>query len=173
MVGEIRDMETADIAVKSAMTGHVVLSTLHTNDAASAINRLINMGIPPYLVASAQISVIAQRLMRRICNNCKVTYVPEKEAMLILGLKQGEITFYRGQGCDHCSGTGYNGRVGIYELLTMNDRITRIILENEPSGVIRRAAIEDGMTTLRKGALNKLKQGVTTVEEVLRVTMDI
>jgi type IV pilus assembly protein PilB len=173
MVGEIRDIETADIAVKSAMTGHIVLSTLHTNDAASAISRLINMGIPPYLVASAQITVIAQRLMRRVCDHCKIAYVPEKESMLILGIKQGEATYYRGEGCDHCSGTGYNGRVGIYELLTLNDRITKLVLENQPSGVIRKAAIEDGMTTLRKAALKKLKQGITTVEEVLRVTMDI
>lgn len=172
MVGEIRDLETADIALKSAMTGHIVLSTLHTNDASSAINRLINMGIPPYLVASAQITVIAQRLMRKVCGHCKTEHTPEKEAMIILGLTEGEARCYRGEGCDHCSGTGYNGRVGIYELFNVNDTMIKMILAKEPSGVLKRAAIDDGMTILREAALNKLKEGITTIEEVLRVTMD-
>lgn len=172
MIGEIRDIETADIAVKSAMTGHIVLSTLHTNDAASAINRLINMGIPPYLVASTQLTVIGQRLIRKVCDNCKTEFKPEREAMIILDLKEGERTFYKGEGCKHCSGTGYNGRIGIYEVLNINDSMIKMILAKEPSGVIKMAAIDNGMTTIRKAALNKLKDGVTTVEEILRVTMD-
>ena len=172
MVGEIRDMETADIALKSAMTGHIVLSTLHTNDAASAINRLINMGIPPYLAASAQITVVAQRLVRRLCSHCKTKYTPEKEALTVLGLEPGDTAFYKGEGCDHCSGTGFDGRVGIYELLTINDDMIRIILAREPSNVLKEAAIKNGMKSLRDAALKKLKDGVTSVEEVLRVTMD-
>jgi len=173
MVGEMRDVETADIAVKAAMTGHIVLSTLHTNDAPSAINRLINMGIPPYLVASAQLTVVAQRLMRKVCSHCKKPHAPAKEALIILGLKEGEIATYKGQGCEHCSGTGYSGRVGIFELLAVSDNMIKMILAKEPSNVLKRAAIEDGMTNLREAALNRLRQGVTSVEEVLRVTMDV
>lgn len=172
MVGEIRDMSTADIAVKSAMTGHIVLSTLHTNDAASAVNRLINMGIPAYLVASAQITVIAQRLMRRICTHCKTETVPDAGALAVLGVANKEIAVFKGQGCNRCSGTGYKGRVGIYEMLCVDDNMIKIILNKEPSGVLKAAAVKAGMTTLRNAALQKLADGVTTVEEVLRVTMD-
>jgi type IV pilus assembly protein PilB len=172
MVGEIRDMPTADIAVKSAMTGHIVLSTLHTNDAASAVNRLINMGIPAYLVASAQITVIAQRLMRRICTHCKTETAPDAGALAVLDVANKKITVFKGQGCDQCSGTGYKGRVGIYEMLCVDDNMIKIILNKEPSGVLKNAAVKAGMTTLRNAALQKLADGVTTVEEVLRVTMD-
>ncbi|RJP84603.1 MAG: type II secretion system protein GspE [Desulfobacteraceae bacterium] len=172
MVGEIRDAETADIALKAAMTGHLVLSTLHTNDAAGAINRLVNMGIPPYLVASAQVTVIAQRLMRRLCETCKQASEPEIEVMKVLGIKPGETGIFKAVGCPECSGTGYNGRMGIYELLQVNDRIVDLILKDQPARVLKAAAVEDGMTTLRDAALHKLAAGVTTIEEVLRVTME-
>jgi len=171
MVGEIRDMETADIAVKSAMTGHIVLSTLHTNDAAGAVNRLINMGIPAYLVASAQVTVIAQRLVRRICSHCKTEAPLEPNTANLLGLADTEISVYKGKGCSHCSGTGYRGRVGIYEMLVADDDMSKIILNKAPAGVLKTAAVKSGMITLRKAALKKLADGVTTVEEVLRVTM--
>lgn len=172
MVGEIRDMETADIAVKSAMTGHIVLSTLHTNDAAGAVNRLINMGTPAYRVASAQVTVIAQRLVRKICSNCKIESTLEPKTANLLGLEDAGLTVYKGQGCAQCAGTGYRGRIGIYEMLMVNDDMAKIILNQEPAGVLKAAAVKAGMTTLRQAALKKLIDGVTTVEEVLRVTMD-
>lgn len=172
MVGEIRDAETADIALKASMTGHLVLSTLHTNDAAGAINRLVNMGIPPYLVASAQVTVIAQRLMRRLCEHCKQACEPEIETLKAMGLEPGGMTFYKAVGCPECAGTGYNGRMGIYECFQVNDRIVDLILKSEPAGALKAAAVEDGMTTLRDAALLKLARGVTTIEEVLRVTME-
>jgi type IV pilus assembly protein PilB len=172
MVGEIRDAETADIALKAAMTGHLVLSTLHTNDAAGAINRLVNMGIPPYLVASAQITVIAQRLMRRLCERCKIEDAPEIEIMKVLDMEPGAIPIYKAAGCPECAGTGYNGRMGIFEILQINDRLVDLILENQPARVLKTAAVEDGMTTLRQAALEKLAAGTTSIEEVLRVTMD-
>jgi type IV pilus assembly protein PilB len=172
MVGEIRDAETADIALKSAMTGHLVLSTLHTNDAAGAINRLVNMGIPPYLVASAQITVIAQRLMRRLCGHCKAEDAPEPEILKVLDIEADAFTIYKAVGCEQCSGTGYHGRMGIFEIFQVNDRLIDLILANEPARVLKTAAVEDGMTTLRQAALEKLAAGETSVEEVLRVTMD-
>ncbi|MFH1156002.1 MAG: ATPase, T2SS/T4P/T4SS family [Pseudomonadota bacterium] len=172
MVGEIRDGETADIALKAAMTGHLVLSTLHTNDAAGAINRLINMDIPAYLVASAQITVVAQRLMRRLCESCKRPVVPEATLLKAMDLDPENITCYQAVGCPECSGTGYNGRIGIYELFQVTDAIVDLILGNKPARALKAAAVEQGMTTLRNAALKKLKAGLTTLEEVLRVTMD-
>jgi len=172
MVGEIRDVQTADIALKAAMTGHLVLSTLHTNDAASAINRLVNMGIPPYLVASAQMTVIAQRLIRRLCEKCKQEFEPEADLLKALGIDGKDNIFYRATGCEDCAGTGYNGRLGIYEMLQVNDRIVDLILENQPAKVIKKAAMDYGMITLRDMALRNLAKGLTTIEEVLRVTID-
>lgn len=172
MVGEIRDTDTADIALKAAMTGHLVLSTLHTNDAAGAINRLVNMGIPPYLVASTQITVIAQRLMRRLCEHCKTEDAPEAEMLKVLGIEPDRFPVYKAVGCEQCSGTGYYGRMGIFEIFQINDRLIDLILANEPARVLKTAAVEDGMTTLRQAALKKLTTGETAIEEVLRVTMD-
>lgn len=172
MVGEIRDAETADIALKAAMTGHLVLSTLHTNDAAGAISRLVNMGIPPHLVASAQVTVIAQRLMRRLCETCKTPYTPEGETHKLMGIATNATTLYKAIGCPECAGTGYQGRIGIYEMLQVSDRITDLILKEQPARTIKEAAIADGMITLRDAAIAKLASGVTTIEEVLRITMD-
>lgn len=175
MVGEIRDHETASIAIKAALTGHLVLSTLHTNDAPSAITRLIDMGIEPYLVASSLNLVVAQRLLRKICSNCKIPTKVHPEALREIGLSQEKVkdwTFYKGAGCSECNGTGYKGRVGIYEVLTISPEIREMILNKAPLDEIRRKAIQQGMITLREAAILKLKRGLTTVEEVLRVTME-
>ncbi len=172
MVGEIRDVQTADIALKAAMTGHLVLSTLHTNDAPGAINRLVNMGIAPYLVASAQMTIIAQRLMRKLCTACRQKYDPPPDILKSMGIEEHTIQFFKTVGCEQCSGTGYHGRLGIYELLQVNDTIVDLILSSQPARVIKEAAVNDGMMTLRDAALEKLKSGITTIEEVVRVTMD-
>jgi type IV pilus assembly protein PilB len=172
MVGEIRDTETARIAVEAALTGHLVLSTLHTNDAAGAITRLIEMGIEPFLCASSVIGVLAQRLARTICPNCKESYVPPVESIRRFGLTaytDTEITFYRGRGCDHCKMTGYRGRTGIFELLIITDRIRGLILQRASTAEVRQAAIEEGMKTMQDDGLRKVLDGATTIEECLRV----
>jgi type IV pilus assembly protein PilB len=171
MVGEIRDGETAQIAIESALTGHLVLSTLHTNDAAGAITRLIDMGIEPFLVASALVGVIAQRLVRKICPNCREAYTPPEEAVAKFGLNLADtnIVFYHGRGCDHCKGTGYKGRSGIYEMMTVNENVRPLILRNAPTIEVKDAAIENGMVTLQEDGLRKVLEGTTTIEECLRV----
>ena len=173
MVGEIRDYETAEIAVKAALTGHLVLSTLHTNDAPSAVTRLLNMGIEPFLVASSVILILAQRLLRRVCTRCKTPVVVPPNALIDVGLTQEEataITCYKGRGCEACSSTGYKGRIAIYEVLTLTPELRDLILSGASALEIKRAAIQQGMQTLRMRGLAKLKEGVTTVQEVVRVT---
>jgi type IV pilus assembly protein PilB len=172
MVGEIRDGETAKIAVEAALTGHLVLSTLHTNDSAGAITRLTEMGIEPFLAASSIIGVLAQRLTRVICPNCKESYVPPIESVRKFGLTaytDSEITFYRGRGCDHCKMTGYKGRLGIFELLVISDRIRGLILQRSSTAEIKQCAMEEGMKTMPDDGLRKVLDGVTTIEECLRV----
>jgi type IV pilus assembly protein PilB len=172
MVGEIRDTETARIAIEAALTGHLVLSTLHTNDAPSAINRLVDMGIEPFLIASALIGIQAQRLARLICPNCKEPYTPPQEAVRKFGLGMyagEEINFYKGRGCDACKNTGYKGRSGIYELMVMTDRIRGLTLQKASSTEIRKAALEEGMRTLQDDGIRKVLDGVTSIEETLRV----
>lgn len=172
MVGEIRDAETATIATEAALTGHLVLSTLHTNDAPGALTRLVDMGIEPFLIASSVIGVVAQRLVRVICPKCKAPYQPPRDAVARLGIElDGDtpVTFYRGNGCDHCRGNGYKGRVGVYELMTMNDRVRDLVLQKASSHLIREAAIESGMKTLKDDAIAKILLGLTTLEECLRV----
>jgi len=174
MVGEIRDFETAEIGVKAALTGHMVLSTLHTNDAPQTINRLLNMGVEPFLVASAVNCIVAQRLARRICPSCKVEVDPPPEALRDLGVKMEEIgTFpvYEGRGCAQCSHTGFKGRVALYEVMSIVDEIKELILAGASALEIKREAIRLGMDTLRMAGVNKLKEGVTTINEVGRVTM--
>ena len=176
MVGEIRDQETATIAVRAAITGHLVLSTLHTNDAPSAVVRLLDMGVEPFMVASSLTLIIAQRLVRKICTNCmeETTLHPEVLRELHLTPEETEgVTFYRGTGCRACNQSGYKGRIGIYEVLPVTHEIRNMILEHAPIDAIREKAIEQGMITLRESALHKLFQGITTAEEVLRVTKDI
>ncbi len=173
LVGEIRDFETAEIGIKAALTGHLVLSTLHTNDAASTVTRLLNMGVEPFLVTATLICVVAQRLVRKVCENCKEpTKYPEK-LLREMGFSEDEIkngTFYRGKGCDICGGTGYKGRIAVHEVLEMSEEIKELVLEGASAGEIKAKAIEQGMLSLRKSALVKVLRGVTTVEEAARVT---
>ncbi|WP_448384657.1 type IV-A pilus assembly ATPase PilB [Desulfosoma sp.] len=174
MVGEIRDFETAETAIKAALTGHLVLSTLHTNDAPSTVNRLLNMGVEPYLVASAVNLVLAQRLARRVCPECRVVEDVPPEALIDLGVREKDVgTFvcYRGRGCPACSNTGYRGRIALYEVMPMTDEIRDLVLVGASAGEIKREAIRLGMLTLRQSAINKLKEGITSVEEVIRATV--
>ena len=173
MVGEIRDLETAEIAIRAALTGHLVFSTLHTNDAPSAFTRLIDMGIEPFLVASSVEAVMAQRLVRTICPHCKVEQKVERDYLKRIGFPENEIEtaqFWRGAGCEECRELGYQGRMGIYELLLLNESVRPLILNRAPSSTIAQRAIESGMRTLRTDGWNKVKAGQTTIEEVLRVT---
>jgi type IV pilus assembly protein PilB len=173
MVGEIRDLETAEIAVKASLTGHLVLSTLHTNDAPSTINRLLNMGVEPFLVASSVNCIVAQRLARKICTECAAEVHVDPEIIKNIGLSDEQLrglTLRQGKGCLRCSGTGYKGRIALYEVLTMNDPLREKILRGASATEIKREAIAQGMMTLRASALMRLRQGVTTVEEVLRCT---
>ena len=173
MVGEIRDNETADIAVKAALTGHQVLSTLHTNDAAGAIARLDDMGIEPFLISSSVIMTCAQRLIRRVCPNCCEEFVPEPEMFVRLGIEPAEgAVFYHGIGCDRCKGRGYSGRAAIVEALTVSDTIRRLIIKRASAAVIKNQAISEGMKTLRMVGVDKAMEGVTTLEEVWRVTAE-
>jgi type IV pilus assembly protein PilB len=171
MVGEIRDNETADIAVKAALTGHQVLSTLHTNDAAGAITRLDDMGIEPFLISSSVIMACAQRLVRRICMNCREEFVPEPEIFERLSMKAPEgAVFYQGRGCERCKGRGYLGRVAIIEALPVSESVRRLIIKRASSAVVKNQAIAEGMRTLRMVGLDKALEGITTLEEIWRVT---
>ncbi len=173
MVGEIRDGETAEIAIRSALTGHLVLSTLHTNDAASAITRLIDMGVESFLAATSLQMVMAQRLVRKICTHCKTKSKPN-EALVSQLFNNGnykEIKFFHGEGCDRCSGTGYSGRTALIELLPNSEGISQIIIKNESATNIRKLAMKEGMFSLRDHGILKLQEGITTLEEVLRETL--
>lgn len=174
MIGEIRDFETAEIGVKAALTGHLVLSTLHTNDAPSTISRLLNMGIEPFLVASAVNLITAQRLGRRVCGECKVLEEVPKQALLDAGVSPDEIdefVCYRGEGCAKCNNTGYKGRVGIYQVMPMFEEIRELVLAGANTAEIKRESMRLGVKTMRQSALSKLKEGVTSFEEVLRSTV--
>jgi type IV pilus assembly protein PilB len=171
LVGEIRDFETAEIAIKASLTGHLVLSTLHTNDAPSTINRLMNMGIEPFLVATSVNLIVAQRLIRRICANCKEEEDAPIQALLNVGFSEAEapeIQLYRGRGCDNCNQRGYKGRVGLYEVMTISEDIRELILSGATAIELRRKAMEEGMIGLRQSGLQKIRDGVTTIEEVVR-----
>jgi type IV pilus assembly protein PilB len=175
MVGEIRDKETAEIAVQAALTGHLVFSTLHTNDSASSFTRLIDMGVEPFLVSSSVLGILAQRLVRRVCEKCKEFYVPEPEIVRDLGVTDRvtkDTKFARGKGCGLCGQSGYKGRIGIYELLKISPEVQGLVLKRASADSIREVATQQGLTTLRLAALDKLFQGVTSVEEVFRVTLD-
>jgi type II secretory ATPase GspE/PulE/Tfp pilus assembly ATPase PilB-like protein len=173
MVGEIRDNETADIAVKAALTGHQVLSTLHTNDAAGAITRLDDMGIEPFLISSSMLMSCAQRLVRRVCTNCREEFVPEPEMFEKLGMKAtNDTVFYHGHGCDRCKGRGYLGRVAIIEALPVSEAVRRLIIKRASAGIIKNQAVSEGMKTLRMVGVEKAQEGVTTLEEIWRVTSE-
>ncbi|MBI5902025.1 MAG: type IV-A pilus assembly ATPase PilB [Deltaproteobacteria bacterium] len=174
MVGEVRDYETAEIAIKAALTGHLVLSTLHTNDAPSTVNRLLNMGIEPFLVSSACNLILAQRLARKICKDCKVRTPIAEKVLMDLGVptqnaKNTEV--YKGNGCATCGGSGYKGRIALYEVMPFTEPIKELVLNGASAAEIKRAAIKDGMKSLRMSGITKVMEGVTTIEEILRVTM--
>jgi type IV pilus assembly protein PilB len=174
LVGEIRDFETAEIAVKAALTGHLVLSTLHTNDAPSTINRLMNMGIEPFLVASSVNLICAQRLVRRICANCKIDHPTPAQGMVQAGFSAEDakhVVTKKGKGCEKCNQTGYKGRVGLYEVMDISDELRELVLVGASGLELRRKAIEEGMLTLRMSGLRKVKDGLTTIEEVARETV--
>ena len=174
MIGEIRDHETAEIAIESALTGHLVFSTLHTNDSAGAVTRLQDMGIEGYLITSSVLAIQAQRLIRRVCKSCSTVVALTDDERQILELEPGVVSqVSRGTGCEACAGTGYKGRIGLYELLPLSNEIRHIINTGGDAGMIREQARKEGMTTLREDALSKLQQGMTTPEEVVRVTRAI
>jgi len=185
MVGEIRDTETAELAIHAALTGHLVFSTLHTNSAAGALPRLMDMDVEPYLLTSTVNAVVAQRLVRTVCKKCKKTFHPPEEMIAemkdILGekafeenakKKEGKVVLWKGEGCEECGGTGYKGRTGVFEVLTITDPISRLVLEHQPTRTIEEQAIREGMVTLQQDGFLKALQGVTTAEEVLRVTRE-
>lgn len=175
MVGEIRDAETAEIAIQAALTGHLVFSTLHTNDSPGAVTRLVDMGVEPFLITSTIRAVLAQRLIRKICPKCIKEHKPSEHELSELGISEEKIKdmkFYKGEGCSECSGSGYKGRTGLYELLIVNDRIRELVVKRESLAAIRNAAAEEGMKTLRENGLKKAAKGITTIEEVLRETKE-
>ena len=174
MIGEIRDHETAEIAIESALTGHLVFSTLHTNDAAGAVTRLQDMGVQGYLISSSMLAIQAQRLVRRVCTDCAETHPLSTDEAAALDIDVNSISeVRRGSGCERCGETGYRGRVGLYELLIMSDAIRHHIASGADANTIRDEAIIEGMKTLRQDALEKLASGMTTPEEVVRVTRAI
>jgi len=174
LVGEIRDFETAEVAIKAAMTGHLVLSTLHTNDAPSTINRLMNMGIEPFLVATSVHLIVAQRLVRRICSFCKEPFEAPPQALMDIGFSEQEAKttkLFRGRGCERCSNTGYKGRIALYEVMEVGDSVRELILSGASAVELRQAALDSGMISLRGSGQQKIRDGVTSVEEVLRETV--
>jgi general secretion pathway protein E len=173
MVGEVRDIETARMAIQSSLTGHLVFSTLHTNDSAGAVSRLLDLGVEPYLVSSSLIAIIAQRLVRKVCPNCKTPVQPTAHELRELGLgEEAERggNFFVGAGCEKCFQTGYRGRTGIYEMMMVDGEIQNLIYKRESAGTIKRLALDTGLQTLRMDGARKALAGVTTVSEVLRVT---
>jgi type II secretory ATPase GspE/PulE/Tfp pilus assembly ATPase PilB-like protein len=173
LVGEIRDLETAEISIQASLTGHLVFSTLHTNDAPSAVTRLQDMGVEPYLLSSVLEAILAQRLVRRICQVCRVGDTASPADIEALGIEADpHTTLFRGKGCDDCRGTGYRGRTAIYELFAITEEVRSLILRRASSREIRRLAVEGGMITLRQDGWARAVDGVTTIEEVLRVTQE-
>lgn len=173
MVGEIRDAETAQIAIQASLTGHLVLSTLHTNDAPGTITRLINMGVEPFLITSTLEAIIAQRLIRVICKNCRERYHPDQNTLEETGLRKEELkdmVFYKGKGCGQCNKNGYKGRIGIFELLIITEGLKPLIMDKVQTSVLRQAARKEGMVTLREDGLKKVREGITTIEEIMRET---
>jgi len=174
LVGEVRDIETAEIAIRASLTGHLVLSTLHTNDAPSAITRLLDMGVEPFLIAATTEAVLGQRLVRNICVHCKTEYEPTEEMLMQLNLTREDVRekrFFYGKGCDKCNNTGYRGRVAVFEIMMMSDRIRELLTQRASTSAIRQIAREQGMRTMRESGLLKIYDGVTTIEEVVRETL--
>ena len=162
-------METAEIAVRAAITGHLVFSTIHTNDAVSTVNRLIDMGIPPYLVSTSLSGIISQRLVRRICDKCKTPYIPTPSERQLLDITDEDITLYKGEGCGICNQTGYKGRLAVHEVLNIEKQHREMIVQGVSTDQLRDYAIEQGMVTLSQNAIQLVKDGITTIEEVAKV----
>jgi len=170
MVGEIRDEETGRMAIQAALTGHLVFSTLHTNDACAAVTRLVNMGVEPYLIGAALNMVLAQRLVRKICNKCRESYEPPRamrKSIQRMGLDAD--TFYRGVGCRQCRNTGYSGRIGVHEIFVLNDEIRDAVTADKPLSMIRQMAVEDSMISLRQDGIRKVREGITTLDEIIHI----
>jgi type II secretory ATPase GspE/PulE/Tfp pilus assembly ATPase PilB-like protein len=172
MVGEIRDRETAEIAIQAALTGHLVFSTLHTNDAPSSLTRLLDMKVEPFLISSSVIGILAQRLVRIICDKCKQKYKPDKSVLKDLGITKSSVEFYRGKGCSRCKNTGYIGRTGIFELFSLDENIRKMVNDKASADQIREKLIEKGARTLKDDGVEKILAGITTPQEVLRVTRE-
>ena len=176
LVGEARDKETAQIAIQASLTGHLVFTTLHTNDAPTAVSRLLDMGIEPFLLSATLETVCAQRLVRTICTRCKAAYEPSDEELMSLGIKSRDVAnqrFYYGKGCEHCKNTGYKGRTALFELLDINDTLRELILQKASASALRAAAQRGGMRTLRDAGIQKVFAGLTTIEEVVRETLAV
>jgi type IV pilus assembly protein PilB len=174
LVGEIRDLETAQIAAQASLTGHVVFTTLHTNDAPSSVARLLDMGIEPFLITATVEGIVAQRLVRRICDNCKTQFEPSETQLMELQLTPDDVKdkkFYYGRGCSKCNGTGYRGRTGIFEIMVFNDEIRDLIMNQGSTGVLREAAVKNGMRLLRENGLAAIYDGITTIDEIAKETM--
>jgi type II secretory ATPase GspE/PulE/Tfp pilus assembly ATPase PilB-like protein len=172
LVGEIRDFETAEIAISAALTGHLVLSTLHTNDAAGAVSRLVSLGIPRFQVATSLLGVVAQRLIRTTCVKCKKPYTAQASDIELLGLQKEEIdglSLYRGKGCEACRQTGYRGRQGLYEILTMTPELKSLIINEAPDNELKQQAQSDGMQSLKEQGILQVERGITTIDEIYRV----
>jgi len=178
LVGEIRDLETSEIAIQAALTGHLVLSTLHTNDAPSTVTRMIDMGVEPFLISSSVIASVSQRLARKLCDECKTPYKPPRDQLLGLGFdpdapENQDIMFYRGEGCSNCRNTGYRGRIGMFELMVMNQEIRELVVRRASADQIKEAAMANGMVTLASDALDKAMKGITDIDEILRVVSTV
>ncbi len=174
LVGEIRDTETAEIAVQASLTGHTVFSTLHTNDAPATVTRLMDMGVPPFLITATVEAILAQRLVRRVCSQCREETRPSTETLADMGLTPDEVAdkkFYRGAGCEVCNNTGYKGRVGLFELMIMNDDLRDMVMQNATTDELRDAARHFGMVTLRDAGMDAVYEGTTTLEEIVRETV--
>ena len=174
MVGEIRDLETAEIAVQASLTGHMVFSTLHTNDAPSTVTRMKDMGVPTFLITATVEAILAQRLVRRVCSQCREEVEPAEEMLYEIGLTPGKLNgrkFYHGRGCDVCNNTGYKGRVGLFELMIMNDELREMVMQNASIDELRKVAISFGMVSLRDAGLAFSADGTTTLDEVVRETI--
>ena len=175
MVGETRDTETAQITIRTALTGHLVFSTLHTNDACSAITRLLDMGIEPFLISSSVEGLLAQRLVRKLCEHCKQAYIPEPDQLKRVNVTHDDpksLSLYRNRGCEKCRYTGFSGRTAVYELVEITEDFRRLIVERRPANELKQVAVRTGMRPLRHDGWSKCKAGITTIEEVLRVTME-
>jgi type IV pilus assembly protein PilB len=174
MVGEIRDLETGQIAIQASLTGHLVFSTLHTNDAPSTIARILDLGLEPFLVTATLEGIIAQRLVRKICRNCRKQFEPSEDALLEVKLKPEDVSgkkFYYGKGCEQCNNTGYKGRAGIFEIMIFNDELRDLVMKRSSTSMLRAAARRNGMRLLRDNGLKLVYDGITTIEEVARETM--